>query len=181
MFSVLLCYGWVRVFGPEGAVISIHQSSLVNQNGDALVHNPFNVGLGVAVELENFSVQLFFSLLSLKAGFEVHNVKFDGGDVSSVLESVPCVAVDVGQVVLDFSVIFCDFSLGAVDSLLESDEEETDGLNSNNLIRVDVDLVGVPSVVRELSVEVEAVDSGVEEISLWGDYAFLGDLGKYVR
>ena len=181
MFSVLERFGWVRVFGPVGAVISVYEFSFVNQDGNALVHDPFNVCLGVAVELEDISVKFFFSLLSLEAGFEVHNVEFDGGDVGSVLISVPGVAVDVCEIVLDLSVVLGDFFLGAVNSFLESDEEETDGLNSDNLIRVDVDLVGVPGVVRELSVEVEGVDSGMEEIRLWGNCSFLGDLGKYVR
>ena len=181
MFSVLDCLRWVRVCGPVGAVISIYEFSFVNQDGNALVHDPFNVGLGVAVELEDLSVEFFFSLLSLEAGFEVHNVEFDSRDVGSVLESVPGVAVDVGKVILDFSVVFGDIALGTVNSVLKSDEEETDGLNSNNLVGVDVNLVGVPLVVRELSVEIEVVNSCVEEVRLWGDCSFLGDLSKYVR
>ena len=147
----------------------------------ALGHNPFDISLRMAVKLEHLPVQMLFSFLSLKAGFQVENVKFDGGNVRCVLESVPCVAVDVSQVFCDLSVVLGDFSLSTVDSFLESDEEEANGLNSDNLVRVDVDLVGVPGVVRELSVEIEVVNSSVEEIRLGGDNSFLSDLGEDVR
>ena len=64
-------WGGVIVHGPVGSVDTVWESSAVDEDWLAFVHDPLDVGLRVAVKLNDGSVESLFSLLSSKAVLEV--------------------------------------------------------------------------------------------------------------
>jgi len=65
--------GWagVVVDGPVAGVDTVWKSSSIDKDWLALVHDPLDVGLGVAVELNDGSVESLLTLLSVEAVLEV--------------------------------------------------------------------------------------------------------------
>ena len=153
----------------EGPVNSVGESSSVNEHILALIHYPCYVSLRVAVELDDSSVPGLFSCLSSHAVLKITDIAFKFFNIGSVGAGLPVVLSDVFSVVGNSAGIFLDLFLGPLNSLDKLLEDDSSGLNRNDLVRVNVYLMGVALIINGWLVDVEIVD-GIAE-TLWSDWA----------
>ena len=152
-----------------GPLDSVLEFSSVNEDVLALVHHPRNVGLGVAVKLNDGSVESLHSLLSVEAVFNIVDVSAELFNVGFVGSGFPVILADLFSVVSDLLGIVLDFFLGPFNSLNELLKDDSGSFDCDDLVRVDVDLVGVALVIDGWLVDVPVIDSISK--ALWGDWA----------
>lgn len=146
---------------------SIWESGSINKDWLAFVHDPLNIGLGVAVELNDVPVKSLFSFLSFKAIFKVADIRFQLLDVGGVGTGLPVVLADLISVVCDFSGVLLDLFLGPFNSLNELGKDDSCGLDSDDLVRVDVNLMGIAFVIDGWFINVPSINS--VSVALWSD------------
>ena len=135
----------------------------------ALVGQVSDVGELMAVELEHGAESLLLVPLTGEAVGNIVHILVKNIDLRLVVESALGVVVDSGVVGSDVSGVLLVVPLGLSDSLGELKNLKSEGLNSDNLIRVDVDLFLIAVLIREWGIEVEVVHGVV--VVLWHDGA----------
>ena len=161
-------YGWGGVL-VKAPLNSIWKSSSVSEHILALVHDPLDVGLGVAVKLNDSSVKSLHFSLSIKAVFEVINVLSQLLDVSLVSTGFPVVFTDLLSVECDLGGILINFFLCPFNSLNQLRKNDSGGLNGNDLVGVDIDLMCIAIIVDGWFVDAPFID-GVAK-AFWGNRA----------
>ena len=121
----------------------------------------------VAVEFNDSSVLSLHTFLSVEALFDVVDVSAKLLDVSFISAGFPVVLADFLSVVSDLLGIVFDFLLGPLNSLNELGQNDSGGFNRDDLVRVDVDLMGVALVINGWFVDIPVVD-GISK-ALWSD------------
>ena len=139
----------------------------INKDVLALVHDPGDIGLGVAVEFNDSSVLSLHTFLSVEAVFDVVNVSTKLLNVSFVCAGFPVVLANLFSVISDLLGIVFDFFLCPLNSLDELGKNDSGGFNCNNLVRVDIYLMGIALVVNCWFVDIPIVD-GISK-ALWSD------------
>ena len=126
----------------------------------------------VAVQLNDMPVISLLANLPLVAVFDVLDVQRQ--DLDLVLVVVHAVPVeDVLLPIVEFvGRIDADLLLGDVQSFGVSHDGPAEGLDGDELVRVDVDLLLVALLVDEYGVEVECVDC-LAVVSLWRGWRFV--------
>lgn len=123
----------------------------------------------VAVELNDMSVQSLHFFLSVEAVFDIVNVSAELFDVGFVCAGFPIVLADLFSIVSDLLGIVFDFLLGPLNSLNELGKNDSGGFNSDDLIRVDIDLVGIALIINGRFIDIPVVD-GISE-AFWCDWS----------
>ena len=123
----------------------------------------------VAVEFNDSSVLSLHTFLSVEALFDVIDISAKLLNVSFISAGFPVVLADFFSVVSDLLGIVFDFLLGPLNSLNELGQDDSGGFNRDNLVRVDVDLMGVALVINGWLVDIPVIN-GISK-ALWSDWS----------
>ena len=88
----------------------------------------------MAVKLEDTSVGLLLSPLSLESHHQVIDIHIEGHNGLSIVEGGARVGRDLGSVVSNDSRMHLEIIFSLLDSLSDLENLKSDGLNSNDLI-----------------------------------------------
>ena len=134
------------------------------EDGLALVGEVGHVGELVAVELEHVAEGGLVVPLTAKALGNVTGVGEENVDLSLGKKSLVGVGGDLGLVLGNSLSVVFEIVLGLGNALGELEDLETEGLDGNDLVGVDVDLLLVALLVGNGGGEVEVVDGVVERL-----------------
>ncbi len=156
MMTFLCSVTSVVVAGP--GVGAVHHGTGA-EDGLALVGQVGHVGELVAVELKHSAEGGLLAPLALQAVLDVPGVGEQEVNLGLVNESSTRVGGDLGFVLSNLNLVLLEVGLGLGNLLGQLKNLETEGLNGNNLVGVDVNLLLVALLVGELGVQVEVVHS----------------------
>ena len=181
--SILTTDIFVFLSGPGVSLVQVGAGS---EDGLALVGKVSDVGELMAVELENGSQGLLLLPLTAKAVGDVVDILVENLNLTLVLEGLVGVGDDLGLVLGDLLGVVLVVVLGLSDSLGKLEDFESEGLDSDDLVGVDVDLLLIALLVCEGRLHVEVLD-GVSVVfgndgtvvgAAFGDVSGDGGLGK---
>ena len=144
----------------SGPGVSLVQVGAGSEDALALVGKVSDVGELMAVELENGSQGLLLLPLTAKAVGDVVDILVENLNLTLVLEGLVGVGDDLRLVLGDLLGVVLVVVLGLSDSLGELEDFESEGLDSDDLVGVDVDLLLIALLVCEGRLHVEVVDGG---------------------
>ena len=113
----------------------------------------------MAVEFYDGTVKLLHLPLPPEAVFDVVDISIEFFNVGFVSAGFPVIFADLFSVVSDFSGVVLDLFLGPLNSSNELSKDDSGGLNGDDLVRIDVNLVLVALSINSWLVDVEVIDS----------------------
>lgn len=171
---VVVVVGNTVVGGPH---VGWHHHGAGAEDGLALVGKVSDVGELVAVQLEDVAQVGLLVPLTVKALGNISQVEEEHVNFGLGEESLVGVVRDLGLVSSNsLSVVFV-VVLSLSDALGELENFETEGLDGDDLVGVDVELLLVALLVSDGGVHVEVMDSVVEVLRHDGAIVARGDLG----
>lgn len=178
--SVVHVAGVVVASGPHVGGV---EHGVGAEDGLALVGEVGDVRELVAVELEHMTQGVLLLPLTAKALGNVAHVEVENIDLGLGKESLIGVGSDLGFVLGDGHSVVFEVVLSLGDALRELEHLETESLDGDDLVRVDVELLLVKLRVGDGRMEVEVMDSVRE--ALRHDRAIVaravGDFGLNLR
>lgn len=156
----------LRACGPR---VDVAEGGTGSEDGLALFGKHSNVGELMAVKLNNIAESPLLRPLSGESLSDVINMKLKNIDLGFVLEGHERVHGDSSLVHGDLSSVMLEVVLGMGDSVRELKDFETDGLDGEDLVRVDIDLLLVALLIGEWGVDVEGMHGVVVDLRDDGD------------
>ena len=123
----------------------------------ALVGQMGHIGELMAVELEHGTERLLFVPLAAQAAGNVVNVLVEHVDFRLVVQCFVAVLHDSALILLDLLRVGLEVVLSLHDALGELQDFQSDGLDSDDLVGVDIDLLFVAILICEGLLKVEIV------------------------
>jgi hypothetical protein len=141
----------------SGPAVAWVQHGVGTKDGSALVGKVGNISELVAVKLKYAAQLRLLSPLAVQAVTNISHILVKNLDLGFVQKSLVAVSGNLGGILGDFLLVVLNIVLSLSDSLSELEDLESEGLNGDNLIGVDVNLLGVALLVSERTAEVEVV------------------------
>lgn len=135
-----------------------------------------NIGELVAVELEDLAEGGLLAPLTAKAVRNIVHILVEHIDLGLVAQGGTSVVVDFGGIGLNLVRVFLVVPLGLGDSLGELQDLESEGLDGDDLIGVDINLLLVAVLISEGGIQVEVMDSVL--VVLWNNGARVARLSS---
>ena len=145
-----------------------------------------HIGELMAVELEHSTERLLFVPLAAQAAGNVVNVLVEHVNLRLVVKGLVAVCNDLALILLYLLRICLKIVLSLSDALCQPQNFQSEGLDRDNLIRVDIDLLFVAVLISEGLLKVEIVNGIV--VIFWHDrtiiafpgFGFCSCLGCYL-
>ena len=133
----------------RGPGVSLVEHGASNQNFFALRRDVGNEGELVAVELQNVAQLLLLVELTVEALADVVRVQVEHRDVGLVVQGASLVRDQALAVFVDVAVVLVVGVHNGGDPAVQADQLQSQGLDRDDLVRVDVDLLLVALLVNE--------------------------------
>jgi hypothetical protein len=159
----------------SGPAVARVEHGVGTKDGSALVRKVGNIGELVAVKLKHTAQLRLLSPLAVQAVTNISHILVKNLDLGFVQKGLVAVSGNLGGVLGNFLLVVLDIVLSLGDSLSELEDLKSEGLNGDDLIGVDVNLLGVALLVSEGTAKVEVVHGVV--VALGHDGARPATLG----
>lgn len=146
-----------------------------SEDGIALWWDVRHIGVLMAVKLKDTSVDLFLSPLSLEGHHKIVDIHIESHDSLGVVEGSSGVLRDLLSVVGNNGGMDLEIVLSLLNSHGELENLNSEGLNGDDLIGVDIDLVVVEVLGDGWEAEINIMDG--HGVVLWNNGWVISSLG----
>ena len=147
-----------------------------SENGFALVWQVGDIGELMAVELEDGAEGGLLAPLTAQAVRNIVHILVEHIDLGLVAQGGTSVVVNFGGIGLNLVRVLLVVPLGLGDSLGELQDLKSEGLDGDDLIGVDINLLLVAVLISEWGIQVEVVDGVL--VVLWNNGAIVALLSS---